>query len=159
MLSRLFWIALAGLALIGGMILQSDGGIFSWGDHRDISAKVDESVEDRIDKAIDRSFDQLDAIDSNGKEIDVPAETKRAMADAVGRLVKAEANLALARATDGSDEEMAAAQSQRNKARADVDRLEAQIRALDRTASGESDAVREQIKREVREDVREAVRS
>ncbi len=159
MLSRLFWIGLAGLALIGGMVLQSGDGIFSWGDHREISAKVDESIEDRVDKAIDRSFDKLDAIDSNGQEIDVPAETKRAMADAVGRLVKAETNLALARATDGSDEELAAAQTQRNKARADVDRFEAQIRALDRAASGESDATREQIKREVREDVREAVRS
>jgi translation initiation factor 6 (eIF-6) len=142
MLSRLFWIGLAGLALIGGMVLQSGGGIFSWGDHREISAKVDESIEDRVDRAIDRSF----------------AETKRAMADAIGRLVKAEANLALVKATDGSDEELAAVQAQRNKARADVDRLESQIRALDRAASGDSDATREQIKREVREDVRASVK-
>lgn len=158
MLSRLFWIGLAGLALIGGMVLQSGGGIFSWGDHREISAKVDESIEDRVDRAIDRSFDKMEVMGSDGQEVDIPAETKRAMADAVGRLVKAEASLALVKATDGSDEELAAVQTQRNKARADVDRLESQIRALDRAASGDSDATREQIKREVREDVRASVK-
>ena len=158
MLSRLFWIGLAGLALIGGMVLQSGGGIFSWGDHREISAKVDESIEDRVDRAIDRSFDKMEVMGSDGQEVDIPAETKRAMADAVGRLVKAEASLALVKATDGNDEELAAVQTQRNKARADVDRLESQIRALDRAASGDSDATREQIKREVREDVRASVK-
>jgi hypothetical protein len=158
MLSRIFWISLAGIALIGGMILQDGGSVFSWGDHREVSAKAERAIEDRVEHAIDRSFDKMEVMGSDGQEVDVPAETKRAMADAVGRLVKAEANLAVARATDSSDEEMKAARTQRDKARAEVDRLEVQIRSLDRAASSESDALREQIRREVREDIRASVR-
>ena len=158
MLSRIFWISLAGIALVGGMILQDGGGIFGWGDHREVSAKAEQAIEERVEHAIDRSFDKMEVMGSDGQEVDVPAETKRAMADAVGRLVKAEANLAVARATDSSDEEMKAVRAQRDKARADVDRLEAQIRSLDRAASSETDARREQIQREVREDIRATVR-
>jgi hypothetical protein len=158
MLSRIFWIGLAGIALIGGMVLQGGGGVFSWGDHKEISAKVEGSIEDRVDQAIDRGFDKMEVMGSDGQEVDVPAQTKRAMADAVGRLVKAEANLAVARATDSSDEEMKSARTQRDKARAEVDRLEVQIRSLDRAASSESDVLREQIRREVREDIRASVR-
>ena len=158
MLSRIFWISLAGIALIGGMILQDGGSIFSWGDHREISAKAERTIEERVDHAIDRSFDKMEVMGSDGSEIDVPAETKRAMADAVGRLVKAEANLAVARATDSSDEEMKAARARREKARANVDRLETQIKNLDRASPSERDALREQIKRDVQEDVRTTVR-
>jgi hypothetical protein len=158
MLSRIFWISLAGIALVGGMILQDGSGIFGWGDHREASAKAEQAIEERVEHAIDRSFDKMEVMGSDGQEVDVPAETKRAMADAVGRLVKAEASLAVARATDSSDEEMKAARAQRDKARADIDRLEAQIRSLDRAASSESDARREQIQREVREDIRATVR-
>jgi hypothetical protein len=140
------------------MILQNGGSFFSWGDHREVSAKAEQAIEERVEHAIDRSFDKMEVMGSDGQEVDVPAETKRAMADAVGRLVKAEANLAVARATDSSDEEMKAVRAQRDKARADVDRLEVQIRSLDRPASSESDVLREQIKREVREDIRASVR-
>jgi hypothetical protein len=158
MLSRLFWIGLAGLALIGGMILQDGGGIFSWGDHQEVSAKAERAIEERVEHAIDRSFDKMQVTGSDGREIEVPAEAKRAMADAVGRLVKAEANLAIARAGDSSDEEIAVVRTQRDKARAEVDRLEAQIRGYDRAASSETDALREQIRREIREDIRATVR-
>lgn len=159
MLSRIFWIGLAGIALIGGMFLQSDDGIFSWGDHREVSAKVDESIEDRVDRAIDRSFDKMTVTRIDGEEVDVPAETKRAMAAAVGELVKAETDYAMVKVGDGSDDEMKAAQTRRVKARAEVDRLEGEIRKLERMTSSDRDALREQIKREVQEDVREAVRS
>ncbi|MCL6697513.1 hypothetical protein LZ496_01760 [Sphingomonas sp. NSE70-1] len=159
MLSRIFWIGLAGIALIGGMFLQSNGGIFDWGDHREISAKVDESIEDRVDRAIDRSFDKMTVTRIGGEEVDVPAETKRAMAAAVGELVKAETDLAMVKVGDGSDEELKAARARSAKARAEVDRLEAEIKKIERMTTSDRDALREQIKREVREDVREAVRS
>ena len=153
MLSRIFWIGLAGIALIGGMILQGGGGIFSWGDHREISAKMDGSVEERIDRAIDRSFDKMTVMGTDGEEFDVPAETKRAMASAVAELVKAETDLAVARVGEDDEEAVKAAQARRAKARADVDRLEAEIRKLDRASSGDREAIREQIKREVQEDI------
>ena len=158
MLSRIFWISLAGIALIGGMILQDGGSIFSWGDHREISAKAERTIEERVDHAIDRSFDKMEVMGSDGSEIDVPAETKRAMATAVAELVKAEADLAVAKIGESSDEEMKAARARREKARANVDRLETQIKNLDRASPSERDALREQIKRDVQEDVRTTVR-
>ena len=158
MLSRIFWIGLAGIALIGGMILQSDGGIFSWGDHREVSAKADRSIEEKVDRAIDRSFDKMTVTRIDGEQIDVPAETKRAMAAAVAELVKAETHYAMVKVGDASDDEVKAAQARRVKARAEVERLEVEIKKLERMSSSEREALREQIKREVQEDVSASVK-
>ena len=157
MLSRIFWIGLAGIALIGGMVLQNGDFLFGW-DDSDYSAKAERSIEERVDRAIDRSFDKIEVQGSHGHEIDVPAETKRAMASAVAELVKAETDLAVAKIAESSDEELDAARARREKARAAVDRLEVQIRSLDRASASERDALREQIRREVQEDVRATVR-
>ena len=81
------------------------------------------------------------------------------MASAVAELVKAETDLAIAKVSDGSEEELNAARARREKARAEVDRMEEQIRNLDRASPSERDALREQIKREVQEDVRESVKA
>jgi hypothetical protein len=140
------------------MILQNGGFLFGW-DDTDHSANAGQSIEERVDRAIDRGFDELDVQTSDGREIDVPAETKRAMASAVAELVKAETDLAVAKVSEASDEEMKAARARREKARADVDRMEEQIRKLDQASPSERDALREQIKREVQEDVRERVKA
>ena len=157
MLSRLFWIALAGIALVGGMVLQNGGWLFGWGDHAEMSVKAERTIEDKVDRAIDRSFDKMQVTGSDGQEIEVPAEAKRAMADAVGRLVKAETDLAIARVGDGSDEEIKAARAIGETARADVDRLKEQFEKLDRAASSDNAVLREQIRREIREDLRTSV--
>lgn len=157
MLSRIFWIGIAGMALIGGMFLQNGGSMFSWGDKPEISVHTERTIEEKVDRAIDRSFDKMTVTRVDGHEVDVPAETKRAMAAAVGELVKAETNLAMVRVGDGSDEELAAARARSEKARAEVDRLEAEIKKLERMSSSERDALREEIKREVQEDVRDSV--
>ncbi|HET9335269.1 MAG TPA: hypothetical protein VFO12_02550 [Sphingomicrobium sp.] len=157
MLSRIFWISFAGIALIAGMALQ-DGGIFSLADRTPDHAKAEQTIEARIETAIDRSFDKMHVTGSDGEEIDVPAKTKRAMADAVGRLVKAEADLAMARVGEDDQEAMQAAQARRDQARADVDRLKAEIRDFERAAQGEHDALREEIRRDVGEDIRASVR-
>ena len=52
-----------------------------------------------------------------------------------------------------SDEELKAARDRSARARAEVDRLEAEIKKLERMSSSERDALREEIKREVKEDV------
>jgi hypothetical protein len=155
MLSRLFWIGLAGLALIGGMVLQDGIG---WDDDHDISMKSERTIEDKIDRAIDRSFDKMEVMGSDGEEIEVPAEAKRAMASAVAELVKAETDLAVARVGEDDEEAVKAARARREKARAEVDRLEAQIRKLDRASGSDREAIREQIKRDVQKEVSGTIR-
>jgi hypothetical protein len=158
MLSRIFWISIAGIALIAGMAMQDGGGIFSWGDHDDGSAKAEQSIDDKVDRAIDRSFDKMHVVGSGGEEIELPARTKRALADAVGRLVKAEADLALARVGEDDAREVQAASARRDQARADIDRLKTEIKEFERAAQSDNEALRERIRREVREDVRDSVR-
>jgi hypothetical protein len=158
MLSRIFWIGVAGIALIAGMALQDGDHIFSWGDHSDISVQTDRSIDARVERAIESSFDKMTVVSVDGREIDVPSKTKRAMAEAVGRLVKAETDMAFARVGDDDEKELQAATARRDQAQADVDRLEAEIKGYERAANGENKAVREQIRREIREDVRDTVR-
>ena len=150
MLSRIFWIALAGIALIGGMVLQDGIG---WDDDHDISMKAERTIEEKVDRAIDRSFEKMEVTGSDGEEIDVPVETKRAMASAVAELVKAETDLAVARVGDDDEEAVKDARARRENARAEVDRLEAQIRKLERASGNEREAIREQIKRDVQKEV------
>ena len=159
MLSRIFWIGLAGIALLAGMAWQGDHRIFSWDDGSDHRGSLEQRIEAGVDRAIDRSFDHMDVVDSDGKEIDVPPETKRAMGEAVGRLVKAETDLAMLRLRDGSDKDMDAAKARRDQAKADIDRLKDQIEARKQLTEDSRDALREQIRADVRETVREAVRN
>jgi predicted GTPase len=160
MLSRIFWIGLAGLALLGGIAMQNGHGIISWDDHDgDRSQSIEQKIEARVDRAIDRSFDKMDVVDSDGKEIDVPPETKRALADAVGQLVKAETDLAMLRIRDGSDKDIDEAQARRDQAKANIDRLKDQIEARKELTEDSRDALREQIRAEVRETVRDAVKN
>ena len=158
MLSRIFWISVAGFALIAGIAVQ-DGDFLSWDDHDEVSARSERSIEERVDRAIDRSFDKMQVEGPDGREVDVPAETKRALAAAVGELVKAEADFAMARVGEDDEEEMQAASARRDRARAEINRLKAEIKKLEQTArTDDSNALRDQIRREVREDIRESVR-
>ena len=156
MLSRIMWITVAGLALVAGMALQNDWA-FGWGVDSRVSERTERRIEEKIDRAIDRSFDHM-TVHSDGREIDVPAETKRAMAAAVGELVKAETDLAMSRIGEENDKEVQVASARRDRARAEVDRLKAQIEALEEGGKDGDAARREQIRREVREDVRATVR-
>lgn len=167
MLSRIFWVGIAGIALVTGMILQDGDRMFSWG--HDVDRQVDRSVDtdvdrvvdtvkDNVDRAIDGSFDQMQVTDGEGNEIAVPAETKRALGAAVGNLVKAEADLAILKVRDGSAEEMRAANARRAEARAEVDRLKAEIKGEGPAARAEQDALAAQIERDVRDDVRTQIR-
>ena len=158
MLSRILWVGVAGIAIIAGMAMQDGDGIVSWGDHREASAKSEHVIEAGVQRAIDGSFDKMQVVGADGEEIEVPAETKRAMAEAVGDLVEAEADLALARVGEDDPDEVREASERRDKARAEVDRLKAEIKGLQRSAQSENRALAEEIKREVREDVKETVR-
>jgi hypothetical protein len=154
MLSRLFWIGLAGVALIAGIIVQDGDGIFSWGDHHDVSAKVDRAIEARVEG----SFDKMQIVDSDGRQIELSRETRKEFGEAVGRLVKAEVNLAMLGVRDASDEDIQAAKVRRDQARSEVETLKARIERQEHVSDSDRDAVREQIRQEIRDDVHSAVR-
>jgi hypothetical protein len=158
MLSRIFWVGLAGIALITGIILQDGGRIFSMAAESESMEGVERSIEASVDRAIDGSFDGMQVMDGDGNEIDVPPETKHALGEAVGRLVKAKADLAILKVRDANDEEIAAAEARSAQARANVDRLKAQIKGQELAARTEHDALAAQIERDVREDIRAQVR-
>jgi hypothetical protein len=154
MLSRIFWIGIAGIALIAGIIVQEGDGLFSWGDDHHVSTKVDRAIEARVE----RGFDKMQIVDSGGREIELSRETKREFGQAIGRLVKAEANLAVLGVRDASDEEIQAAKVRRDQARTEVETLKARIEQQKQVSAHDRDAVREQIRQEIRDDVHSAVR-
>ena len=159
MASRIFWFMIAGFALIGGMVLQDGGTIFSWGDTADDSRSVEQRIEARVDRAIDESVDKMEVVDSEGKEVDISAETKRALADAVSRLVKAEAELAVLQIRDGTAEQIEAATVDRDQAKTDVETLKAKIEGQKDFANEGRQPARDQIRTDVRETVRDVVRN
>lgn len=156
MLSRIFWIGIAGIAIVAGMIIQNGRGILSWGDGSDHSRS--QRIESRVDAAIDRSVDRMQIVGSDGEEIDVPAEAKRALADAVGRLVKAETELALLRVREVDKKEIEAATVRRDRARAEVETLKSRIERQKALSDGKRDAIRDQIRDDIRDDIRDTVR-
>ena len=161
MLSRLFWVGIAGIAIITGIVIQDGGEMFSWGREAAMDAKLDASISRTVDRAVDRAVDgNIDRMQiiSDGREIDVPPETKRAMADAVARLVRAQADIAILKVSDAGAEEVQAATVRRDQARSDVDRLKAQIEGQEAAARAEQGALSQQIERDVRDEVREQVR-
>ena len=159
MASRIFWFLIAGCALIGGMALQDGGTIFSWGDTADESRSMEQRIEARVDREIDESVDNMEVVDSEGQEVDISTETKRALAEGVSRLVKAEAELAVLQIRDGTAEQIEAATVERDKAKADVETLKAKIEGQKDLADEGRQAAQDQIRTEVRETVREAVRN
>jgi hypothetical protein len=158
MLSRIFWVGLAVLALVAGMLLQNGDEMLAWTGYHDMSGSTERSVERRLDRALDRSFDRMEVHGADGGEIDVPAETKRAMASAVGELIKAETALALARIGDDEPGATAAAEARRARARADVERLKTEIERLESGREIDRQRLRDEIRTEVQENVRTTVR-
>jgi len=113
MASRIFWVFIAGLALVTGMVLQDGPHMWSWAADTGVSASTQKVIESKVDEAIDRSFDKIDTVESDGREIPLSPEMKRAMAAAVGEFVKAETDYAMTKATDGSEKAIEAARARR----------------------------------------------
>lgn len=158
MLSRIFWVGLAGLALVTGMVLQNGDEMLAWTGYHDMSASAEQAAERKLDRALDRSFDQMEVHGADGKEIDVSAETKRAMANAVGELIKAETALALAKIGEEEPGATTAAEARRTRARAEVERLKAEIERQDGVGEVEQQRIRDEIRTEIQENVRTTVR-
>jgi hypothetical protein len=161
MASRIFWVMIAVLALVTGMVLQDGVSIFGWNDRvsERVERAVDRSVDQTIDRTVDRTIDRMQVVDSDGREIAADSDAKRALGEAVGRLVKAEADLAVLKVRDGAAEDIQAASTRRDQARAEVETLKAQIEEQDRLAQADGATARDEIRDEIRDTVRDAVRN
>lgn len=154
MAGRIFWIGVAGAALVTGMVVQDGDRFMALADESEVSTRIDRRIDRSVDRAVDRSVERMRITDSEGRELAVPPESRRALADAIGRLAKAEADYAVLRIRDGNRQEQAAARTRRDHARAEVETLKDAIKRHDQAR----DEVREQIRRDVRDDVRETIR-
>lgn len=155
MASRIFWIFITCAAIVAGFAIQYRDTLFGWGH----DGAADRSIEARIDRSIDSSFDGIQVVSSDGKTIDVPPETKRALGNAVGRLVSAETQLALLKLRHADEAEVAQATASRDAARGEVDRLKTEIDREKQLSDGDREAVRGQIQQTIRENIRDSIRS
>ena len=57
MLSRIFWVGAAGIALVAGIMLQDGDWIFGSND-RSIDAAIDRTVDRSVDRTVDRAIDR-----------------------------------------------------------------------------------------------------
>jgi|GEM_PF-5384307 len=159
MLSRIFWVGIAGIALVTGMIIQDGDQIFSWGDRHDASVKAERAIEASVERAVEGSVARMEVVGADGKAIDVAPQDKRALADAIGRLVEAETALAFLKIRDVADGERQAAQIRRDQARAEVETLKSEIQRQRDAVRADGTEVRDQVRDEIRESIREAVRN
>ena len=65
MLSRIFWVGIAGIALVTGMVLQDGDWLFRSSD-RAIDVSIDGAVDRTVDRAVDRSVDHLQVVGATG---------------------------------------------------------------------------------------------
>lgn len=158
MLSRIFWVGLAGLALVIGMVIQDGDRMLAWGHDTEFGQDTERAIVAGIERSVTGSFDKMQVIDSEGREIDVPPQTRREFGVAVGRLVKAETDLAVLKIRDGSDQDMRAAEASRDGAKAEVDRLKAAIKGEEQPAAVDQNAIRDQVRSEIREEIRTEIR-
>lgn len=162
MASRIGYFLIAGGAVLGGMIIQDGDRMFGWGEETKVAIHTERAIEARVEREIDRSIDRAQVIDVNGREIDVTPDAQRAMGEAVARLVKAEADLAVLRVRDAGADELQAADAVRDQARAEVDQLKNEIDREEQTAVLGSEApedLQRQIRDEIRTEIRDAVRN
>ena len=156
MLSRILWAGAAGLALLTGMMLQNGASFFPWRHQSEVTASTEQVLEARIEKTIDRTFHKTDVVTVDGREIHVSRAQKDAMANAIGRLAKADAQLVALKIRNAAPEELAAAKAERDQANTEVAQIQSGMSVQGDAQQATRDAIRERIQAEIRDDVREA---
>ena len=154
MLSRIFWIMMVGIALVAGAATQGNL-LFGWGDDEPATEKA---IEARVERSVEGRLARMEVVGEDGRTIPVSPHTKEQLGKAVSRLVSAEGQLALARVTDDGEPALAEAEARRDAARADVERLKAEIDREKQLSRAERDALRTRIREDVRQSVRDAIR-
>ena len=122
MAGRIFWIGVAGAALSPGWWFRTATGLWHCRRIRGFEQDRSSSRPQRRSRRRPQCRQNTDHRPRR-TQIDVPPESKRDFADAVGRLVKAEADLCVLRVRDGNRQERAAARARRDHARAEVETL------------------------------------
>jgi vacuolar-type H+-ATPase subunit F/Vma7 len=113
-------------------------------------------LEARIEKTIDGTFHKTDVVTVDGREIHVSRAQKDAMADAIGRLAKADAQLVAIKIRNAAPEELAAATSERDEAKTLVMQMQSGMSQQGDAQQATRDAIRERIRAEIRDNVRDA---
>ena len=156
MAGRFAYMLIAGGAVVGGMIFQGDIDLFGDSDQRVASQVTVDRDEDAVDRVIDRVADKMVVVDGDGETADIDPATKRALAEAVAELVRAEGSLIAAKLDDDMpDAAIKQAEQRRDLAKQAVDRLADNAKAETR---GNRDALKQNMRDEVRDGAREAVR-
>jgi electron transfer flavoprotein alpha subunit len=153
MLNRLLWIGLAILALVGGLLFQNR---ILFGVHDGVRGKT---IEARVAELSDSKIaDRMTVVSADGRPIEIPRETKQAMAAAIHSYISARAELALLRARNAQPQDIQAAQQRSDTAHAQIERVKAQIDEQRQLSERDRDALRSHIQNEVRQAVRDTVR-
>ena len=156
MAGRFAYLLIAGGAVFGGMIFQGDIDLFGDSDQRVTSHVTVDRDDDAVDRVIDRVADKMVVRGDDGETADVDPATKRALAEAVAELVRAEGSLIVAKLDDDMpDAAILQAEQRRDLAQQAVDRLADNAKAETR---GNRDALKQNIRDDVREGARDAVR-
>jgi hypothetical protein len=156
MAGRFAYFLVGGAAIVTGMIVQGDIDLGS--DHQGhnrivkVSSGGDGEIDRTVDRIVDRATDKIVIDGDDGRVFATDPATKRALAEAVKELVRAEASLIAAR----MDDDMPAAainqaEQRRDLAKQAVDRIANDAKADTR---GNRDALRQNIRDEVRGAVR-----
>jgi hypothetical protein len=154
MLSRLFWIGLAGVALVAGIALQDGREMLAWTGGDEIGLASERIIEARVEHAVEERFAGRE--ERSGSP---DWDAKHEFATAVRELVGAEAHLVAVRIGGESEEEVREAEVRRDAARATVDRLKQELERQEQLSRQERIELRDQIRTETREAVREQIRS
>lgn len=156
MAGRLAYFLVGGAAIFTGMIVQGHIDFGSNHEAHDRIVKVgsggDGEIDRTVDRIVDRATDKIEIDGDDGQAVATDPATKRALAEAIKELVRAEGSLIAAR----MDDDMPAAaikqaEQRRDLAKQAVDRIAADAKAESR---GNRDALRQNIRDEVRDAVR-----
>lgn len=154
---RFGYFLVAGAAIVGGMVIQGDVDLGSDHDGHDRTVKIstggDDEIDRTVDRIVDRATDKMEIRGDDGQAVATDRATKRALAEAVKELVRAEGSLIAAR----MDDDMPAAAIKQAEQRRDLAKQAVERIAND--AKAESRGNRDALRQNIRDEIRDAVRS
>src|SRR6478672_2661457 len=137
MARRFAYFLVGAAAIVTGMIVQGDIDLGSHHEGHDRIVKVssggDGEIDRTIDRIIDRATDKIEIDGDDGRAVATDPATKRALAEAVKELVRAEGSLIAARMDDDTPAAVIKqAEQRRDLAKQAVDRIAADAKAESR---------------------------
>lgn len=153
MAGRFGYFLVGAAAIFTGMVVQGDVHLGS-GHQRIVRVSgPDREIDRAVDRIVDRATDKIEIDGDDGQPVAADPATKRALADAVKELVRAEGSLIAARMDDNTPgAAIRQAEQRRDLAKQAVERI-----AND--AKAESRGNREALRQDIRDEVRAAVRN